>query len=1449
MPKIEDLERLGSIAFLIGNKALPKEISQNDYDRFKSVFTDEHMASSMPAEDNGLPSIDDLDSLDFQDDSDNDKASDDLDNLDLPEDLDNALSDDIDDLGLPEDLDNNALSNDTDDLGLPEDLDNNALSNDTDDLGLPEDLDNDKVSADIDDIELPEDLEDNDKVSANIDNLELPEDLEDNDKVSANIDNLELPEDLEDNDKVSANIDNLELPEDLEDNDKVSANIDNLELPEDLEDNDKVSANIDNLELPEDLEDNDKVSANIDNLELPEDLEDNDKVSANIDNLELPEDLEDNDKVSANIDNLELPEDLEDNDKVSANIDNLELPEDLEDNDKVSANIDNLELPEDLENNDEVSNDNDDLGLPEDLHDDDLGLPEDLHDDDLGLPEDLHDDDLGLPEDLHDDDLGLPEDLHDDDLGLPEDLHDDDLGLPEDLEDNDKVSADIDSLELPEDKELEDKIAMDINDDNSSKNDIHSEKLPVLDDLPLPDTLPDIEDEKNIDNEDLPDIKSDDNYGANINDLNLDDISDSLDDILEDDDSNLDNLEDILSDDNELPSDDASEEPKDEVKEEEAKEEPQDIDLDDLSLDSITADDEEEDKTEEPKDEVKEEEAKEEPQDIDLDDLSLDSITADDEEEDKTEEPKDEVKEEEAKEEPQDIDLDDLSLDSITADDEEEDKTEEPKDEVKEEETKEEPQDIDLDDLSLDSITADDEEEDKTEEPKDEVKEEEAKEEPQDIDLDDLSLDDAVEEYEKEPKDEIKEDNYDDMDLDDLSLDDDDAIKENKNISTNIVTGQSSLPSPDSANNLPASKYDDVDKDVDHDKVINTIKYLPSLTQYHVLDAILNEKLDRISMEALLNALERGESSENITELLNKELGLSIKDEGNKNVLELIPIPNSLKDYAKIIRVAAVFLVLFVAIVVLSFQFIYKPVMANKYYEQGLLSISNGAYDDAERNFAEGERLKPKQIKWYNKYARAYIDRETFNYALKKIQGALDIKPRDFETRITFGYYYRKKGEKELSLEDYTLGEELYNDMLVYTEKKKEKETIYDERGLLMISRAKTLSEPNYYDIAYNNYRDMINFFGDGVVPRKRAMLIKIYQDDYEQVKALQNHINLLKKDYIDDEVYPKLAKYLLDKDDFYGSRILFENLITAYPNNLESIVGYADYEARLKHYDRAMEILTTAALPLYESNPFYRGKEFVYNMLGQIYYNLGEYGNAVKNFNEALTINAVYPDANYNLGNVYFYREKDYAKAKQYYQTAYDNLAPNLRSDKLLYNLSWIYYSDGEYDRAFEGFNALFQKNPSNSVVSYALGNSLLHLDKANLANGFYRNALSQVLSKRDRLGRMEMRTEGDFILLSYLASLYNNIGVSYAYNSTVTNTIVNEQEAFKYFVLASEYFDQIRTSNIDLERIEKRTILVDNQNIGAATYNIMSVQGKRNLKQATVIDDYIPKDMYYVR
>mgnify|MGYP001634673018 CR=1 FL=1 len=1036
----------------------------------------------------------------------------------------------------------------------------------------------------------------------------------------------------------------------------------------------------------------------------------------------------------------------------------------------------------------------------------------------------------------------------------------DDLGLPNDLglEEDDKILSNLDDLGLPdnlgEEKEDE-KISSDINDLNLEENNLEegdSNKLPILDDLPLPDNLPDTKNNNNTNDKNISNDLgiSDISHLSDLGDFDNNVIEETLeeyDNDIEENDFNEDNenLEEILDNDN-LKIEEA-EEFKDSDIEDNIIED--NLIKEDISKENIL-DNEEESKIESDKEkEDKKIETKSEEEDINLDDLE--NILDDD---DLKFEDNKEIEKSENKIEEDDSHLEDLE--GILEDEEEESKLKEP--EKIEDKAEEDATHLD----NLEGILDDIEEESKIESDKEKEDEKiEAKSEEKDINLDDLEnildeedtkIPEETENY-KEPektedkitKDETKEEIDDLPDLD--SIENTNEIKEESPVQ--IMEGGTSLPSPDTADKLGASRYENVDENIDHDKVIDSIKNLSPLTRYHVLDAILNEKLDQASMRELLEALDSEKSNEDITELINRELGLSIKEYGKSGILELIPIPNSLKDYAHIIRVAAVFLILFVGIVLLSYQFVYKPIKANEYFKNGLADIYKGAYNNAEINFAQGDKLKPKQIKWFNRYGKAYIERERFDSALAKIEGALNIKPRDFDSRVLFGYYYRSKGEKQLSEEDYIKGEELYNDMLSYVSKKNQLKTVYDERGILMISRAKNLSQTNYYDNAYNNYIQMINLFGDNVIARKRAMLIRIYQDNYKQVKALQEHINNLKSGYIDDDVYPKLARYLLNNNDFYGSRTLLEKILKKYPSNLEAIIGYADYQARLKHYEKARDILVNTALPMFENNPYRRGKEFVYNMLGQIYYNLGEFGNSINNFNAALEINKTYPDANYNLANLYFYQDKDYEKAKEHYQLAYDNLPPELRGDKLLYNLSWIYYLNNEFDRAFEGFNALFQKNPSNSVVSYALGNSLLHLDRANLANGFYRNALNQILSRREKLGRLEMRTESDFFLLSYLASLYNNMGVSYAYNSTIENNAQNEREAFKNFVLASEYFDQIRTSNIDLERMEKRTIILENNNIGVATYNVMAIQSKRNLKDAVMIDDYIPKDIYYVR
>ena len=877
-------------------------------------------------------------------------------------------------------------------------------------------------------------------------------------------------------------------------------------------------------------------------------------------------------------------------------------------------------------------------------------------------------------------------------------------------EDNIIKDNDIDDLGLPdnlgEEKEDE-KISSDINDLNLEENNLEesdSNKLPILDDLPLPDNLPDTKNNNNTNDKNISNNLgiSDISHLSDLGDFDNNVIEETLeenDNDIEENDFNEDNenLEEILDNDN-LKIEEA-EEVKDSDIEDNIIED--NLIKEDISEENIL-DNEEELKIESDKEKEDEKiETKSEEEDINLDDLE--NILDDD---DLKFEDNKEIEKSENKIEEDDSHLEDLE--GILEDEEEESKLKEP--EKIDNKAEEDATHLD----NLEGILDDIEEEAKIESDKGKEDEKiETKSEEEDINLDDLEnildeedtkIPEETENY-KEPektedkitKDETKEEIDDLPDLD--SIEDTNEIKEEAPVQ--IMEGGTSLPSPDTADKLGASRYENVDDNIDHDKVIDSIKNLSPLTRYHVLDAILNEKLDQASMRELLEALDSEKSNEDITELINRELGLSIKEYGKSGILELIPIPNSLKDYAHIIRVAAVFLILFVGIVLLSYQFVYKPIKANEYFKKGLADIYKGAYNNAEINFAQGNKLKPKQIKWFNRYGKAYIERERFDSALAKIEGALNIKPRDFDSRVLFGYYYRSKGEKQLSEDDYIKGEELYNDMLSYVSKKNQLKTVYDERGILMISRAKNLSQANYYDNAYNNYIQMINLFGDNVIARKRAMLIRIYQDNYKQVKALQEHINNLKSGYIDDDVYPKLARYLLNNNDFYGSRTLLEKILKKYPSNLEAIIGYADYQARLKHYEKARDILVNTALPMFENNPYRRGKEFVYNMLGQIYYNLGEFGNSINNFNAALEINKTYPDANYNLANLYFYQDKDYEKAKEHYQLAYDNLPPELRGDKLLYNLSWIYYLNNEFDRAFEGFNALFQKNPSNSVVS----------------------------------------------------------------------------------------------------------------------------------------------------
>ncbi len=540
-------------------------------------------------------------------------------------------------------------------------------------------------------------------------------------------------------------------------------------------------------------------------------------------------------------------------------------------------------------------------------------------------------------------------------------------------------------------------------------------------------------------------------------------------------------------------------------------------------------------------------------------------------------------------------------------------------------------------------------------------------------------------------------------------------------------------------------------------------------------------------------------------------------------------------------------IILAIVLLVVVIVMIYRPIAGNSYFQEGYDNLIAIDYNSAERSFTRANKLTPNDIAWFNKYANGYIDRNAFDYAETKIAEALAIDDDNFETKMTEGRYFQQRAEFEMSAELYMEGEALYNAMLQSKYSKKEKLQIYDAKGLLQISRASILGERRYYASAYETYKQMIEEYGDNITARKRGMLINIYTDNYDNVRSQASKIDSFKKGYFDDEVYPEYARYLLDKGEFQESRVLLEKILSEYPDNILALVTLADYYGRINNNAMMADILTSV-LALYDGEPHKSGREYVHNMLGQYYYIEGNYTNALAEFENAVAINTRYPDANYNLGNIYYYHKDDYEKALEYYQVAYDNMFEQYKPAVLSFNLGWLYYRNKEYESAFEYFYDIYDFEQNNVVLNYALGNSLMAIDKNELAYDFYIDALALLLKNRDSFGTLYIVRAKEFETLNYLASLYNNIGVANAKMYAATRSSKYDRDAFQNFVRASELLNQVKAARGDLTREAGRIVNVDSQSTAIATYNLLVLQSGTPSYNRILLDNYIPKDLYYI-
>ncbi|MFH1648366.1 MAG: tetratricopeptide repeat protein [Patescibacteria group bacterium] len=107
-----------------------------------------------------------------------------------------------------------------------------------------------------------------------------------------------------------------------------------------------------------------------------------------------------------------------------------------------------------------------------------------------------------------------------------------------------------------------------------------------------------------------------------------------------------------------------------------------------------------------------------------------------------------------------------------------------------------------------------------------------------------------------------------------------------------------------------------------------------------------------------------------------------------------------------------------------------------------------------------------------------------------------------------------------------------------------------------------------------------------------------------------------------------------------------------------------------------------------------------VYNNLGDVYANEGNYDLAIENFKKSVALRPGYADAIHNIGFSYLQKE-DYEQAKQYLSQAYQ-MNPLLY--QAAYKLGFISYKEGKIEEAKQYFEECLQLAPGNADCTRAL-------------------------------------------------------------------------------------------------------------------------------------------------
>jgi len=318
--------------------------------------------------------------------------------------------------------------------------------------------------------------------------------------------------------------------------------------------------------------------------------------------------------------------------------------------------------------------------------------------------------------------------------------------------------------------------------------------------------------------------------------------------------------------------------------------------------------------------------------------------------------------------------------------------------------------------------------------------------------------------------------------------------------------------------------------------------YAPGLTEA-IKDTILNDRLSAADTRRLVELIVQGRPEDNIHRFLEKKLSRRIDPQGSGHRKVLLARPEYSQEgrerqrrLINLTRIGLAGTLTLVALMILGWQYLYKPFMAGKKIDQGVRLIRRDAdpkfpdYKEAENIFAYVDKHYVKDyVPGYNKYARAYFDKKEYMRALDKLNKAYLLAEKDkfysdksFDTLLGLGYFYSRKKSADF--------DKFFN------------ESVKQNLNNYYFQKIPPVVEINsQYDLAYNFYRMVLN-----KRPKSIDALLgigNIYMNQGEFLKAREFYEEILKIDKDSVAGNAGLLNLFIERDEFTEAITIYVRL------------------------------------------------------------------------------------------------------------------------------------------------------------------------------------------------------------------------------------------------------------------------------------------------------------------